>query len=67
MMFLSRWAFQIYDEDNSGMIDQDEMTNVMTVKYQPETDQLTDVNLSVSVQNVGGNGQQTFWRPQDKS
>ena len=28
----NRWTFQIYDEDNSGEIDQDEMINVMTVK-----------------------------------
>ena len=26
-----RWAFEIYDEDNSGMIDQREMNNVMSV------------------------------------
>ena len=51
------------------MIDQDEMTNVMTVNriYQIETDKQTDTSCSVSVQNVGGYGQQTLWRPKDKS
>ena len=32
-IFLFRWAFDIYDEDNSGMIDQKEMDNVMTVGH----------------------------------
>ena len=26
-----RWAFRLYDEDNSGLIDKDEMANIMLV------------------------------------
>ena len=26
-----QWAFRLYDEDNSGLIDKDEMANIMMV------------------------------------
>ena len=28
-----QWAFKLYDEDNSGLIDQSEMANIMTVIF----------------------------------
>ena len=30
-----QWAFKLYDEDNSGLIDQSEMANIMTVIFIP--------------------------------